>query len=170
MWRRAYWAVLGFEALLGALDRHREPRAARRRQRRRGAPQPRDHRRGGHAVLVPDPRHGAAPDAERPHRASVPSAMPDSSYDCIVIGSGPGGYVAAIRAAQLGMKTAVVEKRQRRRPLPQLRLHPRQGRPARRRHPHRDRRGRRLRHRRRRRARVDFGKVMRAPRRRSSRR
>jgi dihydrolipoamide dehydrogenase len=36
--------------------------------------------------------------------------MPDSSYDCVVIGSGPGGYVAAIRAAQLGMKTAVVEK------------------------------------------------------------
>src|SRR5690349_9893856 len=36
--------------------------------------------------------------------------MPDSRYDCIVIGSGPGGYVAAIRAAQLGMKTAVVEK------------------------------------------------------------
>jgi dihydrolipoamide dehydrogenase len=34
----------------------------------------------------------------------------ESSYDCIVIGSGPGGYVAAIRAAQLGMKTAVVEK------------------------------------------------------------
>jgi dihydrolipoamide dehydrogenase len=36
--------------------------------------------------------------------------MPDSTYDCVVIGSGPGGYVAAIRAAQLGMKTAVVEK------------------------------------------------------------
>jgi dihydrolipoamide dehydrogenase len=36
--------------------------------------------------------------------------MPDSAYDCVVIGSGPGGYVAAIRAAQLGMKTAVVEK------------------------------------------------------------
>jgi dihydrolipoamide dehydrogenase len=35
--------------------------------------------------------------------------MPER-YDCIVIGSGPGGYVAAIRAAQLGMKTAVVEK------------------------------------------------------------
>lgn len=33
-----------------------------------------------------------------------------SSFDTIVIGSGPGGYVAAIRAAQLGMKTAVVEK------------------------------------------------------------
>jgi dihydrolipoamide dehydrogenase len=34
-----------------------------------------------------------------------------ASYDLIVIGSGPGGYVCAIRAAQLGLKTAVVEKR-----------------------------------------------------------
>lgn len=32
------------------------------------------------------------------------------SYDIIIIGSGPGGYVAAIRAAQLGLKTAIVEK------------------------------------------------------------
>ncbi|MCB9223992.1 MAG: dihydrolipoyl dehydrogenase [Crocinitomicaceae bacterium] len=32
------------------------------------------------------------------------------SYDIIVVGSGPGGYVAAIRASQLGLKTAVVEK------------------------------------------------------------
>jgi dihydrolipoyl dehydrogenase len=38
--------------------------------------------------------------------------MADSSFDCVVIGSGPGGYVAAIRAAQLGMKTAVIEKDQ----------------------------------------------------------
>jgi len=38
--------------------------------------------------------------------------MPESSYDCLVIGSGPGGYVTAIRAAQLGMKTACVEKDQ----------------------------------------------------------
>jgi dihydrolipoamide dehydrogenase len=36
--------------------------------------------------------------------------MPETSYDCIVIGSGPGGYVAAIRAAQLGKTTAVVER------------------------------------------------------------
>jgi dihydrolipoamide dehydrogenase len=38
--------------------------------------------------------------------------MPESSYDCVVIGSGPGGYVTAIRAAQLGMKTACVESDQ----------------------------------------------------------
>jgi dihydrolipoamide dehydrogenase len=36
--------------------------------------------------------------------------MAENSYDCVVIGSGPGGYVAAIRAAQLGLKTAVVER------------------------------------------------------------
>ena len=36
--------------------------------------------------------------------------MADQQFDCVVIGSGPGGYVAAIRAAQLGMKTAVIEK------------------------------------------------------------
>ena len=32
------------------------------------------------------------------------------NYDIIVIGSGPGGYVTAIRAAQLGFKTAIIEK------------------------------------------------------------
>jgi dihydrolipoamide dehydrogenase len=36
--------------------------------------------------------------------------MADTSFDTIVLGGGPGGYVAAIRAAQLGMKTAVVER------------------------------------------------------------
>jgi len=36
--------------------------------------------------------------------------MASQQFDCVVIGSGPGGYVAAIRAAQLGMKTAVIEK------------------------------------------------------------
>lgn len=38
--------------------------------------------------------------------------MTNTSYDLIVIGGGPGGYVAAIRAAQLGLKTACVEMRQ----------------------------------------------------------
>src|SRR3979490_1324849 len=37
-------------------------------------------------------------------------AMPDTSFDIIIIGSGPGGDVTAIRAAQLGYKTAIVEK------------------------------------------------------------
>ncbi len=37
--------------------------------------------------------------------------MAESAFDVVVIGSGPGGYVAAIRAAQLGLKTACVEKR-----------------------------------------------------------
>src|SRR5262249_43333788 len=32
-------------------------------------------------------------------------------YDVVVLGAGPGGYVAAIRAAQLGLKTAIVEKK-----------------------------------------------------------
>ncbi len=36
--------------------------------------------------------------------------MASSTYDVTIIGSGPGGYVAAIRAAQLGMKTALIEK------------------------------------------------------------
>src|ERR1700675_652003 len=36
--------------------------------------------------------------------------MADTSFDIIIIGSGPGGYVTAIRAAQLGYKTAIIEK------------------------------------------------------------
>jgi dihydrolipoamide dehydrogenase len=38
--------------------------------------------------------------------------MAETSFDVIIIGGGPGGYVAAIRAAQLGMKTAVIEREQ----------------------------------------------------------
>ena len=40
----------------------------------------------------------------------TPLIFPMSAFDLIVIGSGPGGYVAAIRAAQLGLKTAIIEK------------------------------------------------------------
>src|SRR4051812_712363 len=51
------------------------------------------------------------PQGERDRRARIRRAgMSDTSFDLVVIGSGPGGYVAAIRAAQLGMKTAVVER------------------------------------------------------------
>src|SRR5690349_6854350 len=37
--------------------------------------------------------------------------MAEQSFDVVVIGGGPGGYVCAIKAAQLGLKTACVEKR-----------------------------------------------------------
>jgi dihydrolipoamide dehydrogenase len=40
----------------------------------------------------------------------VEKKMPENSFDLVVVGGGPGGYVAAIRAAQLGMKTALVER------------------------------------------------------------
>jgi dihydrolipoamide dehydrogenase len=36
--------------------------------------------------------------------------MADTSFDVVIVGSGPGGYVTAIRASQLGMKTAIVER------------------------------------------------------------
>ena len=36
--------------------------------------------------------------------------MADTNFDIIIIGSGPGGYVCAISAAQLGFKTAIVER------------------------------------------------------------
>jgi dihydrolipoamide dehydrogenase len=36
--------------------------------------------------------------------------MPETAFDVVILGGGPGGYVAAIRAAQLGIKTAVVER------------------------------------------------------------
>src|ERR1700736_1520430 len=38
--------------------------------------------------------------------------MAETSFDLVVVGGGPGGYVAAIRAAQIGMKTALVERDQ----------------------------------------------------------
>lgn len=45
-----------------------------------------------------------------PAAASPASASPDAPFDVVVIGSGPGGYVAAIKAGQLGLRTAIVEK------------------------------------------------------------
>jgi len=43
-------------------------------------------------------------------RPAIDTAMSDRSFDLIVVGSGPGGYVAAIRASQLGMKAAVANR------------------------------------------------------------
>lgn len=44
-------------------------------------------------------------------------------YDLIIIGAGPAGYVAAIRAGQLGLKTAIVEKKTYWRNVSQLGMH-----------------------------------------------
>src|SRR5690348_17301802 len=50
----------------------------------------------------------AATPASETAAAGAPDVNP--TYDIVVIGGGPGGYVAAIRAAQLGLKVAVVER------------------------------------------------------------
>lgn len=47
-----------------------------------------------------------------------------NNYDVLVIGGGPGGYVAAIRAAQLGLNTALVEKQHLGGRVSQLGLYP----------------------------------------------
>ncbi|MDG6094039.1 dihydrolipoyl dehydrogenase [Acetobacter sp. AN02] len=65
---------------------------------------------------APAKKASAAP-AEAPKKAAAPAAKPaaeapaETDYDVVVIGAGPGGYVCAIRAAQLGFKVACVEKR-----------------------------------------------------------
>ena len=72
-------------------------------------------------AIVADPR--------TPHHPGVLSrwnTMADK-YDLIVIGAGPGGYVAAIRGSQLGLKTACIERERAGRHLPELGLHPHQG-------------------------------------------
>src|SRR4029079_12212642 len=59
---------------------------------------------------VPRAREGA-PRGSRAHAARrLAGPMPIEPFDLVVIGAGPGGYVAAIRAAQLGLRTACVEK------------------------------------------------------------
>src|SRR5262249_47541895 len=62
-------------------------------------------------LLLHGQGHGAYSDAGAPDsRSQIESFEMAEAFDVIVIGGGPGGYVAAIRAAQLGQKTAVVEK------------------------------------------------------------
>ena len=63
---------------------------------------------GAESTIADTPGREAEEVAE--YASSIGSASVADSYDVIVIGGGPGGYVAAIRAAQLGKKTAVVER------------------------------------------------------------
>src|SRR4029077_17146253 len=70
-----------------------------------------------HAVLRPPchrrrpGREAAAGDRGDPREADLAGVLVVADkYDLVVVGAGPGGYVAAIRAAQLGLKTAVVER------------------------------------------------------------
>src|SRR3954464_160736 len=75
----------------------------------------------GSAILVLDAAEGAAPKEAAKPEAPKPSPVPSPSapapaakgdYDCdvVVIGAGPGGYSAAFRAADLGLKTVLVER------------------------------------------------------------
>lgn len=72
----------------------------------------------GNAAPAPkaDPAPAAAPpvsEASATPKAAPASDVPsETDYDVVVIGAGPGGYVCAIRAAQLGFKVACVEKRE----------------------------------------------------------
>ena len=60
------------------------------------------------------PHHPGIPDSiTKPdilHPIHCPMHMANATYDVVLIGSGPGGYEAAIRASQLGFKTAIIEK------------------------------------------------------------
>ncbi len=62
-----------------------------------------------------------------PAFAGTTAEMAAQEFDLVVVGSGPGGYVAAIRAAQLKMNVALVERARTGRHLPQLGLHSDQG-------------------------------------------
>jgi dihydrolipoamide dehydrogenase len=63
-------------------------------------------------AAAPPPMPPPAPSAPAAQAAPAPAAAPTGTfdYDLIIVGSGPGGYVAGIRAGQLGLKVAVVEK------------------------------------------------------------
>ncbi|NHN83978.1 dihydrolipoyl dehydrogenase [Acetobacter musti] len=74
--------------------------------------------KGGKSAAKPAP--AAEKKAEAPAKAAAPAAAAkpaaeappsETDYDIVVIGAGPGGYICAIRAAQLGFKVACVEKR-----------------------------------------------------------
>ena len=85
----------------GVIDRPQIPRLAAR-----------DHfyRRREFRCMTGRPLSHGLSDRNDPGRPQESAPQMNDNIDVVVIGSGPGGYVAAIRAAQLGMKAAVVER------------------------------------------------------------
>ena len=77
-------------------------RAGGRRRREAGGP-----RRGADATRAAKPRRLRHP---RPAAAATFAGKADVDCDMLVLGAGPGGYTAAFRAADLGMKTVLVER------------------------------------------------------------
>ncbi|MFT9424002.1 MAG: dihydrolipoyl dehydrogenase [Acetobacter syzygii] len=65
----------------------------------------------GKAATAPAAEQAPAQAEPAAKAASQPAPPAETDYDVVVIGAGPGGYVCAIRAAQLGFKVACVEKR-----------------------------------------------------------
>ena len=123
MWKLRYWAVLGFQAILAFVVLFFSLLLLRANNLLAVVASVIVVGGGGwlfyklvrvlSRIQMPVPRTlSAVATAPRQRPSIVSAGMADGSYDCVVIGSGPGGYVAAIRAAQLGMKTAVVEKDQ----------------------------------------------------------
>ncbi|MCH4022721.1 MAG: dihydrolipoyl dehydrogenase [Acetobacter sp.] len=66
---------------------------------------------GNGAAAAPKAAKAAEPKKAEPAPALAAAPVSETDYDIVVIGAGPGGYICAIRAAQLGFKVACVEKR-----------------------------------------------------------
>ena len=85
-----------------------------RRQGLEGQPDPHARGRGGGRTRAgADGDAPAADGAARPPPARRRSRRPTSQADVVVLGAGPGGYTAAFRAADLGLKTVLVERYER---------------------------------------------------------
>ncbi len=66
----------------------------------------------GGAAQTPAPESAAAASEPPPAPAPAPTDGPERDFEVVVLGSGPGGYTAAFRAADLGLKVALVERRE----------------------------------------------------------
>jgi dihydrolipoamide dehydrogenase len=97
-------AAEGEEVEVGAVLATIEAAGAAPAARPATKPEPAEPASGGNVAKPAPPQPTAAP-------AARAAEVAETDYDLIVIGAGPGGYVCALRAAQLGMKVACVESR-----------------------------------------------------------